>query len=61
MDVIVSQPSVPEAKTLRKDDVWGIYDDKVGKRVKNGMVIARSEERCPIFKDIIPYKSVTLV
>jgi len=61
MEIKVSEPSVPEAKTLRKDDVWGIYDDKVGERVKNGMVVARSEEKCPIFKDTVPYKSATLV
>jgi hypothetical protein len=34
-----------------KDDVFG----------PNGMVVANSEEVCPIFGDKVPYKSVTVV
>ena len=61
MKIIVREPSVPVAKTLTKDDVWGVYDIDKGKRVSNGMIVAREDDKCPIFKDIVPYKSATLV
>lgn len=41
---------------LTKENVWGDYT-----KGTKGMIVARSKERCPIFKDILPYKSVTVV
>jgi hypothetical protein len=61
MEIIVSEPTVPEATTLTKDDVWGIYEVAESKRVSDGMVVANSQDKCPIFGDIVPYKSATLV
>lgn len=50
-------------KTLKiqKDDVWGKFNEQTYERESNGMIVARSDERCPIFKDKVPYKSVTVV
>ena len=57
--IVVSEPSHPEAKNIQKEDVFGKWVDHV--RVHRGMVVSDSEERCPIFKDVVPYKSVTVV
>lgn len=51
----------PEGFKLHKDDVWGAYDVESSKRVSNGLIVAREDDRCPIFGDIVPYKSVTVV
>ena len=59
--LIVCTPSVPEAKTLTLNDVWGVYDEDKSKKVSNGMVVAKSEDICPIFKDEVPFKSSTIV
>lgn len=44
-------------------DVFGKYEDL--KRIDEGMVVARGDAfidvKCPIFGDIVPYKSVTVV
>lgn len=44
-------------------DVFGKYDGL--ERIDNGMVVAFGEHdkkvKCPIFGDILPYKSVTVV
>lgn len=50
-NMIVKMPTVQKAKKLTQEDVWG----------KDGMIVARTNERCPIFKDIVPYKSVTAI
>lgn len=47
-------------KTLTKEDVWGKFNEKFEK-ISNGMIVARYNDKCPVFKDIIPYKSVTVV
>lgn len=52
----VNMPTGPKAKKLTKDDVWGSAADNY-----TGMIVARSESKCPIFKDKVPYKSVTVV
>lgn len=52
--MIVSNPTVPEAKKITKEDVWG----GIG---QNGMIVARTDDKCPYFKDKVPYKSVTVV
>ena len=51
----------PKGFKLYKDDVWGVYDIDKSKRVSDGMIVARSEEKCYIFQDVVPYKSVTVV
>lgn len=57
----IKSPKGKEAENLTKDDVFGVYDFKNNKMIDNGMVVARSKEDCPIFKDILPYKSMTVV
>lgn len=52
-------------KTLTKEDVWGCYDNQSGK-LFGGMIIARGipasygEVKCPVWGDVLPYKSVTI-
>jgi len=49
---------------LRKEDVWGYgyYDkDMVWQKVHDGLVVARTDEICPVWGDRLPYKSSTLV
>lgn len=45
---------------LTKDDVFGRFNDDY-QRIDDGMLVARSEQVCPIWGDILPYKSVTVV
>lgn len=54
------QKNQPNNK-LTKEDVWGKYDEKTHSMLTNGMIVARTKEKCPIFKDIVPFKSVTVV
>ena len=72
----VSEPTHDEAVTLTQEDVWGKFIQVKGgghKKISKGMIIADSRTGgfddeecqsigiCPIFKDHIPYKSVTVV
>ena len=50
-----------EKMKLTKEDVWGKWNHEEGTMVSPGMIVSRSEERCSIFKDKVPYKSVTVV
>jgi len=61
LTLIVSEPTQPVAKKLTKEDVWGKYDTKNYKKISDGMIVAQAKEKCPIFKDNLPYKSVTVV
>lgn len=51
----------PEDFKLYKDDVWGAFDVDTMTKVADGLVVANSEELCPIFGDIVPYKSATVL
>jgi hypothetical protein len=46
---------------LKMEDVWGKYDEEKHEMIHYGMIVARAEVKCPIFKDKLPYKSVTVV
>ena len=46
---------------IKKEDVFGSFDSETYTRISDGMIVARTDDTCPIFKDIIPYKSVTIV
>lgn len=49
----------PNHFKLEKDDVWGAWDGT--KKIKKGLIVAHTDQRCPIFGDAVPYKSVTIV
>jgi len=51
----------PSGIKLYRDEVWGAYDLESHEMVSKGMIVANSSETCPIFGDIVPYKSVTIV
>ena len=57
--VVVLSPEGEEPSQLTQEDVWGKWVD--GEKVSKGMIVARYNEKCPYFNDIIPYKSVTVV
>lgn len=65
----IANPSVPLASKLTQEDVWGKVDfnHKTGdhKRISKGMIVATQAEgypnKCPIWHDNIPHKSVTVV
>jgi len=61
MEMIVKSPTVKKAKKLKMVDVFGKYDMKTHKRKSKGMIVARSDEKCPVWKDIVPYRSVTVI
>ena len=41
---------------LQMWDVWGCKGDDY-----TGMIVARSEQKCPVWRDKLPYKSVTVI
>lgn len=47
--------------SLKKEDVWGVYDVENNKVVSKGMIVSKQGEKCPVFNDVLPYKSVTMV
>lgn len=51
----------PKDYSLTKEDVWGEFNIYTGEKLSKGMIVARYNETCPVFKDIVPYKSVTIV
>lgn len=59
--VFISGPSTDEPKSLTKEDVWGEIDYENLTRLSEGMIVARTEQQCPHFGDMIPYKSITVV
>ena len=59
--VVINYPNGEKPKKLTQEDVWGEFDIYKGKRISNGMVVARYKDICPIFNDEVPYKSVTVV
>ena len=46
---------------MTKEDVWGKFDDQTREKLSSGMVLHNSKEKCSIFKDEVPFKSVTIV
>lgn len=65
----VSNPSVPAPSKLTQEDVWGKVDFnyKTGKdkRISKGMIVASQAkgypDKCPVWHDNIPKKSVTVI
>ena len=61
IEAVVSSPSGNASGELRKEDVWGEFDVVNAKRISKGMIIASFKETCPVFGDVVPFKSVTVV
>jgi|TARA_R110000803_G_C11831281_1_gene303324 hypothetical protein len=69
----VSEPTHPIAEEITQEDVWGKWTEDYQTQIHKGMVVAncqlggmnkdklRSNEKCPIFKTYIPWKSATIV
>lgn len=45
----------------QKADVFGDFDHETFKKINDGMVVAKTDDVCPIFGDVVPYKSVTVI
>jgi len=60
IDIFISTPNTCSNGSLTKDDVWGQFNIKTGERLTRGMIVARYNEECPIWGDVLPYKSVTV-
>jgi hypothetical protein len=73
IDAFVNEPTYAPAQKLTKEDVWGKHEmenEFVPKIpliwIHKGMLVATSHDDgfpsiCPIWKDRLPYKSVTVV
>lgn len=65
IEIIVSNPTVPEAKNLTEQDVWGIVNHETWTRETLGMIVASSmygfSKVCPVWGDVVPNKSVTII
>lgn len=59
--MIISEPTVPPAQKLTKADVWGDGMYNRDTKLNRGMRVAVYDEVCPIWKDIVPYKSASFV
>lgn len=59
--MFVNEPTGVPATKLSMDDVWGKHDEKTHEMLSSGMIVARHEDNCPIFEDVVPYKSVTVI
>ena len=59
--VFLSEPNGIFPSNIIKEDVWGKWNNDFTAKLSNGMIVASSNKKCPIFKDVVPYKSVTAV
>lgn len=65
----IRKPLKAPATKLTQEDVWGKFKESQfdgdkytpTRRVSKGMVVASSEEKCPVWHDKVPYKAVTVV
>lgn len=61
IDVFINGPSGKMPLRLSKEDVWGKWHNESHVKISNGMIVARGYETCPVFNDIVPCKSVTVI
>ncbi len=61
LKITVLDPTYPVAEEITKEDVFGKWTEDHRTKVHDGMVVARHDQRCPHFGDVVPYKSVTVV
>jgi hypothetical protein len=62
---VINEPLKKRKPSITQEDVWGTWDDERNKRTSKGMIVASEmkgyPDRCPIWKDKVPHKSVTVV
>lgn len=60
---VAAPTSMKQSKdySITKEDVWGEFNIHTGEKISKGMIVARYNDTCPVFKDIVPYKSVTII
>lgn len=46
---------------ITKEDVFGRIDSSTYIRLDDGLTVAKANQICPIFGDLVPYKSQTIV
>lgn len=56
----VLSPKSNKLPNITQKDVWGSYDEN-WKKISDGMIVARTSEKCPVFGDILEYKDVTVI
>lgn len=73
MNIEILELTYPEAKAVTQEDVWGKWSKDYDTKIHNGLIIAdcriggyddeklQSKVKCPVFKDFIGWKSVTVV
>lgn len=61
VDIYLSGPSGDMPFKITKEDVWGKFNSDYTIKLSSGMIVANYNEVCPIFGDIVPYKSVTVI
>ena len=61
--MIVSRPAGKEPRFITKEFVWGKYDEKLGKKVHDGLIVAHYDKNkdtiCPASGTLLDYKDVT--
>lgn len=56
-----AQNALHDSMKIKKEDVWGRFNENTHEMETEGMVVARQGQRCPVFNDEVPYKSATIV
>ena len=59
--MVINAPTGIKPEELTMDDVWGTHDEDTYEITSRGMIVAKTNDICPIFGDQVPYKSVTVV
>ena len=61
LNIIISEPPHPVAETITQEDVWGKWTEDYATKIHSGMVVAITDEVCPIWKDLLEYKDATII
>lgn len=62
IEILVSNPSdKPNQLTVEKESVFGTFCEKSSSMLDSGMILARNETVCPVWGDVLGFKSTTLI
>ena len=62
IEVRISSPTQkPNELDLNVKSVFGTYCMDERKFIDQGLVVARHESKCPVWGDVVPFKSATLI